>query len=182
MNLVCLNSCLFDHARQELGSRRCIASIRQVCRRDSQRVVADEVAWCTEDLGLRLGVPGDLGLVLRVARVPKEDDAGHLALGLGREALDGIVHDRRALAVPADEERRVGAHGAGHVDDLGGGGDGGVVCVLGHEVGREERRVAVLRAHALAGDLVGAELFLQTGASRRAWDFTLQSKRCKSAW
>lgn len=91
--------------------------------------------------------------------------------------MDGIVHDGGALAVPAHQERRVGAHGAGHIDDLGGGGNGGVVCVLGHEVGRQRRRVPVLGTHALASHLVGAELLLQTGAGRWAWNFSLQCER-----
>lgn len=125
------NSHLFDHAGQEFRCSRCVSSVRQVRSCDGQCIVADKVAWCTKDLGLRLGIPRNLSLVLRIARVAKEDDTGNLALRRCRETLDGIVHDGGALAVPAYQERRVGAHGAGHVDDLGGGGDGGVVCVLG---------------------------------------------------
>lgn len=145
-------------------------------RGDGQGVVADQIAVGAEDLGLGLGVAGDLRVVLGVAGVAEENDAGDLGL-LGRgEALDGVVHDGAALAVAADEDGRVGALGHGHLDDLGGAGDGLLVRVLGLEVGRERCRVAVLGANALAGDLVGSQLLLEAGAGWWAGDLTLLTK------
>lgn len=142
-------------------------------RRNDQRVIADKVAGCTEDLRLLLGVTWDLSIVLRIASEAKQDHTGNPVLRRLGKSLNGIVHDRSTLAVSGNDHLCVGALAGSHADDLGSRGDGGVVGVLGHKVRREECWVAVLGANTLAGNFVGTELHLQTRASWWSGDLTL---------
>jgi len=124
-------------------------------RRDRQRARANGVSRITDDQRLLRGEIRDPAAVLQVLRVAVRHGRDDPVLdGLG-QALDGAVHEGRALAVAGD-------------DDLGGGGRAargrvveqvlhlgyaGWVGAAGDEVGGEEGRVV----DALRGDVGHAE-------------------------
>lgn len=66
---------------------------------DGERVVADQITDGAEDLGLGRVVAGNLAVVLGVAGESKEHDTLDLGLDVGRESLNGVVHDRSTLTV-----------------------------------------------------------------------------------
>jgi hypothetical protein len=82
--------------------------VRQMRRGDDERAGADGIANIAEDLGTLTGVIGDGAAVLEVLGVSEEGDALDLLLDGAAELADGGGDERRALAVPAGDDGRVG--------------------------------------------------------------------------
>lgn len=66
---------------------------------DDQSSSTDQVTNGTVDLGLVLGEPGDLFVVLHVAGIAKQHNTLNHVLNTAVEAADGVVHHCGSLAI-----------------------------------------------------------------------------------
>jgi hypothetical protein len=102
---------------------------------------------------------GDLAVLLLVASVAIEHDAGDSLLGGGGQTLNGSGHDGRALGVARAHDDGVGALGRGQLEEALRLAVGGARGAFRQSVLADAGGVG--SSDALAGDAVGAVLLLE---------------------
>jgi hypothetical protein len=148
-----------DALHKEINSLANISSVSQVASSDQKSTAADSIGDVAESKRLLRGEVGDLAVLLLVASVAVEHDAGDSLLsGIG-QTLHGSGHDGRALRVARAHNDGVGALGRGQLEEALGLAVGGARSAFGQSVLADAGGVG--SSDALAGDAVGAVLLLE---------------------
>jgi hypothetical protein len=148
-----------DALHKEVNSLANISSVSQVASSNQQSATANSIGDVAESERLLGREVGDLAVLLLVASVAVEHDAGDSLLGGGGQTLHGSGHDGRALGVAGSDDDGVGALGRGQLEEALGLAVGGARGAFGQSVLADAGGVG--SSDALAGDAVGAVLLLE---------------------